>query len=320
MDDTPQIRIFKPGRFTSVEGTEASFSEADLEGVAAAYDPASDPAPLVIGHPKLDAPAFGWVKSLTVEDGHLVAHPDPEKLEPAFAEAVRAGRYSKVSAQFYAPDHHSNPKPGSFYLKHIGFLGAAAPAVKGLGMVSFAEEGGPVVTIETTTTETAMSGKEGKGGELSFAEKEAELARREAELADKETALSQREAAATTAAKKARHDGNLAFAEALVQGGKLKPAGKDLVVGIMDTLEASATVSFGEATGELTPLAAFKKLCDGAQPLISFGEIGGRQPGEDEDSNVNDIADRALAFAEEQRKAGRTISVAAAVRHVTKGN
>jgi hypothetical protein len=268
MPTPSRIRIFKPGRFTAVDGQSVEFSQADLEGSALAYDAASDPAPLVVGHPKLDAPAFGWVHSLAVEDGHLVADADPDTLEPAFAEAVRARRYPKVSASFYPPTHPGNPKPGSYYLKHVGFLGAAAPSVKGLGLVHFAEEERGLVTIETQALEKPMS----DATTVDFAEREAELARREADLATRETDVATREQTASATVRQALHASNLAFAEQLVAAGKLAPAGKELVVGVMDELEVTATVSFGEAMGEMTPIAAFKKLFDGAHPVINFGE------------------------------------------------
>ena len=45
-----------------------------------------------------------------------------------------------------------------------------------------------------------------------------------------------------------------------------------LVVGVLDQLEPTATVSFGEGQGDLAPAAAFKKLFDGAQPLAESVE------------------------------------------------
>jgi hypothetical protein len=287
MGQTPRIKIMPPGRFTSVEGTVVDFSEEALRQAAEAYDASTDPAPLVVGHPKLDAPAYGWAKSLAFEDGHLVAEPDMDKLEPAFAEAVRAGRYSKVSGRFYLPDGRGNPKPGSLYLKHIGFLGAAAPAVKGLGTVSFAEsedERGGAVTIETTP-ETIMT--KTTTDTVDFAEREAELTRREQEAADRLAAADERERTAAATIKSSLHAGNVAFAEQLIAAGKLAPAGKDLVVGVMDELEATATVSFGEANGEMTPVAAFRKLFDGAKPVVSFGEAAGPDDEDEGDDQVS---------------------------------
>ena len=71
------IRIFRAGTFTSVEGTVVSFTAEDLAAIASSYDPAVDPAPLVIGHPKMDDPAFGWAGALSVEGDVLVARLKP---------------------------------------------------------------------------------------------------------------------------------------------------------------------------------------------------------------------------------------------------
>lgn len=134
-----QIEIFKAGKHTAMNGTTLTFSDADLQAAAAAYDPAVYEAPLVVGHPKIDAPAYGWAKSIHfADDGKLVA--EPHQVDAEFSEIVQAGRYKKISAAFFAPDAENNPKPGVWYLKHIGFLGAAAPAVKGLKSVSFSED------------------------------------------------------------------------------------------------------------------------------------------------------------------------------------
>lgn len=131
------IHIFKPGRHTAMGGATLSFSEADLAASAAAYDPALHEAPLVVGHPKDNAPAYGWVKRLGfAEAGGLVAEPD--QVDTAFAEMVANGRFKKISASFYSPDAPANPKPGVYYLRHVGFLGAQPPAVKGLRPVEFA--------------------------------------------------------------------------------------------------------------------------------------------------------------------------------------
>ncbi|EJY2457757.1 peptidase, partial [Escherichia coli] len=65
---------------------------------------------------------------------------EPAQLDPQFAEMVTDGRFKKVSASFYLPDSPSNPKPGVLYLRHVGFLGAQPPSVKGLKQVSFSEQ------------------------------------------------------------------------------------------------------------------------------------------------------------------------------------
>ena len=134
---TTPLDIFRTGRQTASSGTTLDFTEADLLACAQGYDPALHEAPIVVGHPKDNAPAFGWVKSLSYKEGSLQA--EPHQVDEAFAELVRLGRYKKISASFYLPDAAANPKPGAYYLRHVGFLGAQPPAVKGLRDASFAD-------------------------------------------------------------------------------------------------------------------------------------------------------------------------------------
>ncbi len=145
MSQSKPIHIFKPGTHTAMSGAVLAFTEHDLAASASAYDPAVHEAPLVVGHPAQDAPAYGWVKSLSFTDGGLQAEPD--QIDPAFAELVSAGRFKKISASFYPPESAQNPKPGVYYLRHVGFLGAQPPAIKGLKQVEFADDA-DCVTLE----------------------------------------------------------------------------------------------------------------------------------------------------------------------------
>lgn len=145
-DPKHPIHIFRAGSHTAMQGQTIAFGEADLAASAAAYDPTKHEAPIVVGHPATDAPAFGWVESLSADAGGLNAM--PRQVDPAFAEAVAAGRFKKVSASFYQPDSPHNPVPGVYYLRHVGFLGAQPPAVKGLNPVQFADDGGDCVSFE----------------------------------------------------------------------------------------------------------------------------------------------------------------------------
>ena len=152
---TKPLHIFRAGRHTAQSGQSFEFSEADVGAVAAAYDPGLHEAPIVVGHPRTDAPAYGWVKSLRAEGAELFA--EPAQVEPAFAEMVRAGRFKRISASFYPPKAAANPVPGSYYLKHVGFLGAQPPAVKGLKAAEFAEDG-EAVTLEIAFSEAEIAG------------------------------------------------------------------------------------------------------------------------------------------------------------------
>ena len=132
------IKIFKVGKHTSMQGLTLDYTKDMLADCVAGYSATVHEAPLVLGHPKHNDPAGGWVDHMELDaDGFLWAY--PKKLDPEFAEVVNAGKNNKVSASFYLPDSPNNPTPGKLYLRHVGFLGALPPSVKGLGSVSFAE-------------------------------------------------------------------------------------------------------------------------------------------------------------------------------------
>lgn len=148
MNSNKPIQIFSAGTHIASNGTEITFSDADVAASAAAYNPALSEAPLVKGHPKTDDPAFGWVQS--VEKRGAAMFGVPRQVDAQFAEDVKAGRWKKRSASFYSPTHPQNPVPGVYYLKHVGFLGAVPPAVKGMldpefsdgeeGLLTFSED------------------------------------------------------------------------------------------------------------------------------------------------------------------------------------
>ncbi|BEH14263.1 prolipoprotein diacylglyceryl transferase [Marinobacter shengliensis] len=140
------LEIFKSGQHTDSQGREWAFSREDMEASVAAYDPAVFSAPLVVGHPQMEDPAYGWVESITLDGDVVKAKPD--RVEPQFAALVNEGRFPKMSASWFPPTHPSNPKPGVWYLRHVGFLGAAAPAIPGLKPASFSGAEDGLVTVE----------------------------------------------------------------------------------------------------------------------------------------------------------------------------
>lgn len=135
--DNHEIEIFAAGNHTSSNGAALAFSTSDLDAIAQSYNPQLFDAPAVVGHPRDNSPAYGWVESVRREGNKLIAK--LKQVDADFQEAVKAGRYKKISASFYSPDSSANPNPGSYYLRHVGFLGGMAPAVKGLKSVAFAE-------------------------------------------------------------------------------------------------------------------------------------------------------------------------------------
>lgn len=140
-----RIEVFRSGTFTPMQGAALDYSAADLKAVADAYDYETAPAPIVVGHPDIDAPAYGWVKSFDYDATADRLFANLIDINPEFASEVKKGSYKKVSLSFFRPDNAANPAPGAWYPKHVGFLGGAAPAVSGLKNVQFAAEAGDPV-------------------------------------------------------------------------------------------------------------------------------------------------------------------------------
>ncbi len=119
------FEIFKAGQHTDSSGVERTYTENDLDSIVSKYNPENHEAPLVIGHPKSNLPAYGWVDKIKRVGDRILAF--PKQVVPEFEEMVEKGLFKKRSVSFY-PD-------GS--LRHIGFLGAMPPAIKGLKDVEF---------------------------------------------------------------------------------------------------------------------------------------------------------------------------------------
>lgn len=126
------IEIFRAGDY----GGKGKFTTDDLDRVANAYDTNFHEAPVVVGHPadNSGAPAYGWIAGLKREGNLLLAR--ETQMDSQFCDARSAGRYKKRSASFYTD---STGKPT--YLRHVGWLGAQPPAVKGLRDIKFSDEG-----------------------------------------------------------------------------------------------------------------------------------------------------------------------------------
>lgn len=132
------IEVFRAGTHTAMNGTTKTWTLEDLDHAVAAYDPAQHEAPLVVGHPKDNDPAYGWVEAAKREGDRLLVK--SKQVDPAFQEMVKAGRFKKRSISFYADGT----------IRHIGFLGAQPPAVKGLKDCHFAQ-GDEGLTYEEAT-------------------------------------------------------------------------------------------------------------------------------------------------------------------------
>lgn len=127
------IDVCRTGQWRDARGRDVPVDEAMLDGIVAAHG-TQDPAPVVVGHPAQDAPAYGWVSGLRRKGDRLQAK--FRDIAPEFRTAVEAGRYAGRSIAVFG---------GA--LRHVGFLGGRAPAVPGLAPTQFSSEAETVIAF-----------------------------------------------------------------------------------------------------------------------------------------------------------------------------
>ena len=124
------VELFEAGRQVDSAGKAKDWTTGELDEVVANHA-GGHTVPIVIGHPKTDAPSYGWGDELKREGRKLFGK--FAQVESKFADMVKDGRFPNRSIKLVQTDK-------GWKLAHVGFLGAAAPAIEGLAPMSFAAE------------------------------------------------------------------------------------------------------------------------------------------------------------------------------------
>ena len=334
------IAVFKAGTHTDSNGNVRTWTEADLDAIVKKYNHKEHEAPVVIGHPKDNAPAYGWVERLERKGSVLYAK--LKDLVPEFVDMVKRGLFKKRSISLY-PD---------MTLRHIGFLGAMPPAIKGLPDFAFGDDGG--LTIEFEDGSNGLNGskkkeertmkffdwikghaaKEGvtiedapptfsesevltkvsealKEKEREFEEKQRQI---DAELRAREDAIRLKEAEFQKMEIEQ-------FMEGLRKKGIITPAMEKLGMGITQFMQAIApisTVEFseGDAKKNQTPLEFMKAFLSSLPSQIEFREIAGSA----KDIGGTGTAESRLDAKTREMMKAKNVSYAVAFAEVQKEN
>ena len=292
------IEVFRTGTHTDSAGNTKDWKEDDLKKISKNYNPEKNEAPIVIGHPDDNAPAYGWIEKTKTEGGILWAK--FKDVIPEFADMVKKGMFKKRSISL---------SPG-LDLRHIGFLGATPPAVKGLADLKFNKN------EETTTFEfeekqhkSVKAKKEEKtmkfmdfveifkfwkklekdpdadfgipgGGDdqKSFTEADIEAAKKtgaEAERKKAETEFTEKE----RQAKGEAHTKEISdFCDTLVKDGKIPPSWVDLgLVEFAKCLDSETEISFSEKGEKKSPGTWFKNFLEGLEKSKIFQELATKE-------------------------------------------
>lgn len=122
------VEVFKAGSHVDTKNRPITFSQADLDQMVENHKLGA--APAVIGHPKMDSPAYGWVAEYKRDGDSLFARFDD--VNPAFEAGVKSGAYRNRSVSVFPDKDHG------WRIRHVGWLGAKPPAIDGLKAVEFA--------------------------------------------------------------------------------------------------------------------------------------------------------------------------------------
>ena len=212
---------------------------------------------MCFGHPKDSDPAFGWVHTLKREGGKFFAR--FARVPAQVKQLVEDGRYRYVSMSL---------TPDKKRLLHVGLLGAAAPAIDGLGPVAF---GADEITINFSEQAT-------NGGNMNLEELQKQIGALQQQLAtlqaafdklkaekdesDKGKTEAEKQAAATVAEfaafkGKITSDARLERARALVKAGKLEPAKLEETVSFAAALSGlQQPVNFSAPDGKTEQISA----------------------------------------------------------------
>lgn len=296
------IQVFRVGTHTDSAGVERTFSAEDLRAIADKFDPEKGAAPIVKGHPKTDDPAFGWIERFLFEAASGILYAVPKEVDPTFMAEVSAGRFRRVSIALYSPDSPHNPMPGMYYPRHVGFLGAAAPAVKGLKAANFHDDNEGFLMFDLN--DDKQTGKFSEAIANAFAtalvkigfkpaveppkgdpgdpKATAEYQALEAQRVEIEQKLeAEQKARADLEAKQARQD-IAAFTDKLADEGRLTPNEATRITEVLFALDGAAEIEFTEGEGDKAqkvkakPIDMLRDVLKGLPKRIHFSEFSGK--------------------------------------------
>ncbi|SHI60691.1 hypothetical protein [Halodesulfovibrio aestuarii] len=244
-------KIARTGTFTAMSGKQVTITESKLDELVNSFAPDKYTPPIVKGHPKVEDPAFGHVVALK-RDGEIL-FAQYAQIPDDLRKEVDSGRYLSKSISVFPPKEGEPWK-----LKHVGLLGAAPPAIDGLGGIQLSEgEDGALMFANFQTEEQAtMDVKDKEIADLKAKLKTEQDAKTAAESAREKESKAREEAEgklAKTAEEQATAS-RTAKVEKLITEGKVLPAEKEQVAEFAKALEGGEEISFSAGEGK-KPLA-----------------------------------------------------------------
>lgn len=305
-----EIEAFRAGS-KAARGITAN----QIDEAIAAYNGETDPAPLVFGHPKSDAPAHGVIASLRREGNKLIT--GLKNISEDAIKGVKEGRFLNRSIAFWHPDHSANPTPGKWGIRHLGLLGAASPGIPGMSKLTFSadetaiesEEAPDTAVIFADNPTSTITITEG-GTKVADTKDTVDKAEFDAAVAERDR-LQKLVDDSNEAAEKARKDGNAQFVATMIEQGRVLPADKVLFTEILNRLPVEQVSFDADRSGDLG--SEFKKALTAAEPRIIFEAVSPRGTSE---GGSNLSTDQITAKARKLVEDGKATSFEAAVEMI----
>lgn len=308
--------IFKAGEHTDSNGNKRVWTVNDLDNIVRNFNEKNSSVPAVIGHPKVNSPAYAWIDSVKRFGDSLYC--TYKQVNQDFAQWVKQGLYKNRSISLY-PD-------GT--LRHVGFLGAMPPAIKGLEAFQFNEESdcetydfGELSDFnfdngtpqnerkEQALTDNLMIPPTPPETQVDFSE----------ELKQKDEKLAQLQQENNALCAKNRKIEFEQFTEKALEKGNITPAQKDEVLEFMEACHQAGTYDFTEGEDK-SVLSRFKSFIEKSKQ-INFDELkDGEEVNISEFSDGKDAEKKITAIIEKAKAEGRIINPAQALLELKKGN
>jgi hypothetical protein len=339
-------KVFTAGKHTDSAGNVKQWTTADLDLMASSFNPNFHEPPVTIGHPSDNAPAFGWVAGIKrVGNDLYLSYRD---VAPQFKEWVAQGLYKKKSIAVY-PN-------GS--LRHIGYLGAMPPAIKGLPDFQFKADqefvafdcspSEPLTLLEklklfienlttnvsapdeasnvpTTTKEEDMTKEEVQAIVNDSVKEFSELLKTTTEtLKGLSTQFGELKTAQDSAALAGLKKGFAEFLETPEMQKRIPEGGRESTINQLVALSAAPAVEFGEgdAKKSISAVESYKQQLKTLPEVVAFGELATKANASDTTVNgltAEVLSQKAVEFQESEAKSGRTVSMTSAVAHIKAG-
>ncbi|MDE2700889.1 MAG: hypothetical protein OXI23_18625 [Gemmatimonadota bacterium] len=229
---TPWIEVFRTGTHTDASGKKKKYTLSHLHRIVAKFNTKSLDVPAVVGHPRTNDPAYGWVSAIRIVGSRLFAK--FTQVDKKFWAAVKAGRFKKRSIALNADGA----------LAHVGWLGGVPPAVEGMKDAFRGSKKSRIYTFRGGYMKTKKKKKKGTmpfdeymgmEEDMSKEKKRRKKAEKRMKRALKKSAKSKKEAAeyATFMSPKAsrkRQKARKKRVDALIEKRKITPADRGGVV------------------------------------------------------------------------------------------